>query len=194
MAPVSEAMSPLLPGGDVHVWAARLEPNRFAERRAVLRTILSRYEGLDVRRLVIRVAPGGKPEVVQAPDETAIEFNCSSSGELALFAVARGRRVGVDVERVRAVRDPLELVRSLPPEHDRPLLAVLPEKPRQKAFLELWTRTEAYLKACGAGLAGLGEPPADDVTWSIRPLVLGDDYVGAVAAEGLGWRVRFRQW
>src|ERR1051325_12026014 len=115
MAPASEAVSLPLVRAEVHVWAARLERDSPAERRAVLRAILSGY-GYD---LELRAAPGGKPELVRPSGVTALEVSWSSSGELAVYAIARGRRVGVDVERVRAVHDPLELARSIGSDHDR---------------------------------------------------------------------------
>ena len=200
MAPSSEALLPTawrrpvshprLPAGEVHVWAARLEPNAAPERRAVLRAVLGGYAEFNAGRLELRSAQGGKLELVQPPDATPLEFNCSSSGELAVYAVARRRRVGVDVERARAVHDPLELARSVLAGHDLPTLAEIPEKRRHTAFLERWTQTEAYLKARGVGLTELGEAPPSGETWSLRPLRLGSDYVGAVAAEGVGWRLR----
>ena len=176
------------------MWTARLEHDRVAARRAVLRAILARYAGCDPGRVELRVAPGGKPELVLASGVTPIEFNCSSSGELAVYAVARDRRVGLDVERLRPVHDPLELARAVLHENDRTMLAGLPEDRRHGAFLERWTETEAYLKARGDGLGGLGGPKAADLTWSIRRLPLGDEYVGAVAAEGVGWRLCCRRW
>jgi len=163
------AACPPLETGEVHVWVARLERNTRPERRGILGAILSAYP-------------------------TLVEVNSSSSGELAAFAVARGRRVGVDVERVRAVRDPLELARSVLSEDDRTMLAGMPEGRRYRTFLERWTQTEAQLKARGTGLAGLGETPSAEETWSVRTLVLGSEYVGAVAAEGVGWTLRCLQW
>jgi 4'-phosphopantetheinyl transferase len=193
MAPASEA-APALADAEVHVWAARLERNSLAERRAVLRAILSSYTGCDARRFELRAAPGGKPELVQPPGVPALELSWSSSGELAVFAIARGRRVGADVERVRAVHDPVELAHSALSEHDRTMLAAMPESRRHETFLSRWTETEAYLKARGVGLAGLGEAPPAGETWSIRPLSLGGEYVGAIAAEGVGWTLRCRRW
>jgi 4'-phosphopantetheinyl transferase len=196
MAPASETAVPAsrlpLEPGEVHVWAVRLEEGDAVARRALLRALLARYTGIEPGRLVVRVAPGGKPELVQPEAAGGVEFNCSSSGGLAVYAVARGRRVGIDVERVRAVSDPLALARSALTEADRASIARLPEDRRHAAFLARWTEAEAYLKARGDGLAGIGRPAAVDATWSIRPLPLGDEYVGAVAAEGLGWRLVFR--
>jgi len=188
------AAPPPLEAGDVHVWVARLERNGRAERRAVLGAIVSGYAGGDVRRPELRSAPNGKTEPVQLPGAATLELNSSASAELAVYAVACGRRVGVDVERVRAVRDPVELARAVLSEHERTAIAAMPERRRHRTFLERWVQTEAYLKARGTGLAGLGEAPSTEETWSVRALALGSEYVGAVVAEGVGWTLRYLQW
>jgi 4'-phosphopantetheinyl transferase len=196
--PRPASLPPLGPG-EVHVWAASLDRSarsgeeRRRLRRGLLRAILSSYAGCDPQRLEVRPAAGGKPELVPAPGAAPLEFNCSSSGELAVYAVAHGLRVGVDVERVRAVREPLELARAVLTERDRAALAALPGARRHEAFLQRWTETEAHLKGRGDGLAGLGAAAAGG-TWSTRPLRLGGGYVGAVAAEDLGWRLRCWRW
>jgi 4'-phosphopantetheinyl transferase len=107
--------------------------------------------------------------------------------------VARGGRVGVDVERLRPVAHPLELAASMLGPAAQAALVELPEQRRSAAFLARWTRWEAYVKACGVGLdAAPGE--ADARGWSVEPLWPADGFVGAVAMEGRGWRVTTRRW
>jgi 4'-phosphopantetheinyl transferase len=194
MAYERDALTSPLAGTEVHVWAAKLERNSHAERRTVLREILSGYVGCETRRIQLRRAAGGKPQLVQDAGGPLLELSWSSSAELVLYAIARGRRVGVDVERVRAVCDPVELARSVLGDHDRSAIAHMPEGRRHRAFLGRWTQTEACLKARGTGLAALGEPAPVEETWSVRPLALGSEYVGAVAAEGVGWTMRVHRW
>ncbi|MFC3548812.1 4'-phosphopantetheinyl transferase family protein [Nonomuraea ferruginea] len=84
------------------------------------------------------------------------DFNLSHSGEWALIAVAApGGRVGVDVERVRDDFDHLEMARRMyQPEEAAQVCAAGPGASLAEYF-RLWTAKEAYVKASGAGLAGL---------------------------------------
>ena len=67
--------------------------------RSVLRTLLGRYLGLAPGRLRFRYGLHGKPALDLSSE--GLHFNVSHSGNLALLAFARGREVGVDVERMR---------------------------------------------------------------------------------------------
>jgi 4'-phosphopantetheinyl transferase len=129
-----------------------------------------------------------------------------------LIAIAHNREVGIDLERVRANVEILELAERFfaPNEFER--LRHVPGDQANRLFFTLWTSKEAYLKAIGTGLSfGLDRceilPVPDErvarVRLSgeshlenclIRMLPLGPDYVGAVAAEGENWRVIYRQW
>ena len=73
---------------------------RFLRGRAALRHLLAGYAGLEARALVFAQGAHGKP----ALPGTGLEFNLSHSGGCAVLAVTRGRRVGVDVERIQAER------------------------------------------------------------------------------------------
>jgi amino acid adenylation domain-containing protein len=136
-------------------------------------------------------------------------FNLSHSDGWALVAVARGREVGVDVERCRAELAAGIAERFFAPDEVAALAAQPPPR-RAAMFFTLWTLKEAYAKARGAGL---GRPldrfsvrvddrgrvrlrDRDDATarWSLRTLAPGAGYAGAVAAAGAGWRLRCWTW
>ena len=110
--------------GEVHLWRALLVPTpeirealtksewmeanrfqherereRFIATRGLLRLILSKYVDGDPGDLEFRTGPFGKPELSAPP--TALRFNLSHSGNLALIAVTRGRDVGVDLEMIQ---------------------------------------------------------------------------------------------
>jgi len=85
-----------------------------------------------------------------------------------------------------------------------------------ETFFSCWTKKEAYVKACGKGLAiplnsfsvplttdPLPAPvdlyvPSKDVfpakRWSLYTLRPAPGYAGALAIEGTGWRLRQWQW
>ena len=75
---------------------------RFVAGRGLLRAILARYVGTAPERLQFAYSAHGKPHLAPGWDAGGLCFNLAHSAGLALYAVARRRAVGVDVERVRA--------------------------------------------------------------------------------------------
>lgn len=223
---------------EVHVWRASLRPPpavlarleahlsaderdraarfRFPEHRTafvagrgVQREILARYLGQAPHRLTYRVAAHGKPELDGAAAETGLRFNVSNSGDLALYAVTRGREIGVDLERVKRMEDGMDIARRFFSAPENEVFAGLAEEARDLAFFHCWTRKEAYIKAIGEGLSmplasfdvafAPGEPArllaargvgAEAERWSLCELHPGPGYVGAMVVEGSGWAMR----
>ena len=121
---------------------------RFVVARGILRELVGRYLGLEPRRVRFRYGAQGKP----ALDESALAINLSRTGDRALFAFAREREIGVDIERVR---------QDFPCEHvaaaffsaaEAAAVRAFDPHERSEAFFRCWTRKEAYLKARGDGL------------------------------------------
>jgi 4'-phosphopantetheinyl transferase len=183
------------PEGEVHVWlvplgAAPAPGTRSAASHAALRLVLGRLTGRAPEGLRFERRCGhcgatghGKPHLA---DRSELDFNISHSGELALIAVARGRRVGVDVERVRPRTDVLAIARgSFSVRERRAIESGETDEARREAFFRCWTRKEAYLKARGEGLAGgLDTDPEEAGGWQIRSLRVPGGYSAAVAGEG----------
>jgi 4'-phosphopantetheinyl transferase len=138
---------------------------RYIASHLALRHALGAQLGVAPAKVVFqRVAPGAKPRL--APP--TLEFNLSQSGALALVAVARGREVGVDVEEQAAI-DATPIESQLAPA-ERAALAALTPAQRVLAMRRLWVRKEAFLKACGAGLA---RPLADfEISVGAEPQLL----------------------
>ena len=187
---------------------------RFVAAHGMLRTIIGRYVNEQPGALTFTAGRHGKPSL--AGPRGAVEkvrFNLAHSHDFALIAVAHNREVGIDLERIRDSVDSLKLAERFfaPKEFER--LQQLPENQANRSFFTLWTCKEAYLKAIGTGLSvdlnrcevlsapeelvarvrllGDSGPRRDCL---VRILSLGPDYVGAVAAEGEGWRVSYREW
>jgi len=187
--------------------------DRFIVARGVLRAILGRYLGVDPGRLRFRYSPYGKPALAGPFEDEGIRFNLAHSQGIALYAVSRGREVGIDVEYVRAdLADERIAERFFSPREVATLRAV-PAEQRREAFFHCWTRKEAYVKARGEGLSlpldqfdvslAPGEPaallstpgdPPEVTRWSLQALNPGPGYVAALAVEGNGWRLRCWQW
>jgi 4'-phosphopantetheinyl transferase len=126
----------------------------FIARRVFLRCTLARYVGRAGGELQFTQGTFGKPGLV---DGGGIEFSLSRSGSWALVGVSRGRAVGVDVERLDTrLERPEELSRlaqRVLTEDEAAELEELEAGQRARAFVQLWARKEALLKALGTGLS-----------------------------------------
>jgi len=164
---------------------------RFIVCHGLLRRILGAYLDRAPDTLSFVVGPHGKPALDGREVPDRVEFSLSRSADLALYAVARGRRVGVDVERVRPHFDWRPIAARYQTERELAHLEALEADRRLGAFLEWWTRSEAYLKACGEGL-GAGEARLrvePDPRWSLVALDVGPGFAAALATEGHDERV-----
>jgi 4'-phosphopantetheinyl transferase len=135
-------------------------------RRILLRSALRRALAaeLDVlpARVPIATTAAGRPHVAGRPD---LDANCSASAGLGLVVVARGRRVGIDVERLAPWSADV-LDEGWLAESEREELQRLDPGARGGAATRCWTRKEAVLKARGRGLL---DDPASVVTGVARP-------------------------
>lgn len=132
--------------------------DRFIVARGILRTLLGRTLALRPERLDFLYGPHGKPYLAGGLQKQ-LSFNVSHSGGLAVFAVANGFEVGVDIEEVHPLSD-LEATASIFLSADE--LAELEEMPtdrKMERFFTLWTCKEAVLKALGSGFTN----PAKDI-------------------------------
>ncbi|MCH8193911.1 MAG: 4'-phosphopantetheinyl transferase superfamily protein [Planctomycetes bacterium] len=126
---------------------------RFIARRGSVRTILGRYLDVPPQSLIFDKNKNGKPFLLANATSTPPTFNVSSSQDLALLAVARDRKLGVDIERI----DPKHADRQVVENHfspvERAALKNLPESQWLDAFFHCWCRKEAFIKAVGKGLS-----------------------------------------
>ncbi len=183
------------------------DARRYVFAHAALRSILARYLALRPTEIVFQANAYGKPflktDLPSAlPDLT---FNLSHSGEFALIALARGRRVGVDIEQVRAEFAGPGIAEHFFSPSEVQALSALPGGDRTRAFFRCWTRKEAFVKARGEGLSLpldsfdvtllAGDPPAllrvaadpgEAARWSVHAVPIGGapDFEAAVVVEG----------
>lgn len=208
-----------LVGGAVHVWrvdldavltggaatvlspgererARRLHHPRdgdaFLASRVALRRILAGYLASEPAAIRFAVAGRGRPSIVDGGD---LSFSLSRSAPLALVAVARGRSLGVDVERIRPLADvDILAVRYFPPAEAR-ALRTMPEPERLAAFFAGWVRLEAAVKATGVGLSGAERPEYAEAVGAgltISQVRAGPGFAAAVAVEGPVAPIRIR--
>jgi 4'-phosphopantetheinyl transferase len=183
---------------------------QFVISHALLRVALAGYLQMNPREIGFRTGAHGKPELVGTGN---LQFNLSHCDGAAVVAISRGRKVGIDVERIRDNLDPMELAeRFFSPPETKWLRSRAPAE-RLPSFFVCWTGKEAYIKACGEGLsiplASFGVLPAadgDDLgldiygeperskQWSIWQLNLEPGLRCALAVEDGHVTVRFGKW
>lgn len=214
--------------GEVHVWRVELEqPEHLLEKfrktldqyeldrasrfhfekhrrhftvgRGVLRQLLSQYLGTKPEAIRISYGAYGKPALSGEHEDSRLRFNMSHSHEVALFAFAEDREIGVDVEHIRSDFASEEVARRFFSRREVETFNALPQHDQVTGFFKCWTRKEAFIKVIGRGMSQpldkfdvtLEQPAAllwvsgDDASrWSLYDLEVGGDYAGALAVEG----------
>lgn len=189
--------------------------DRFTAGRGLLRRLLGRLLGMPPEEVGFRYGRKGKPDLALPPGRAGadLRFNLTHSANGALFAVSRGRTLGVDLERLRPLDDADALVERFFHPAERRVFADLAPKERLSCFYSGWTRKEAYVKARGDGLSlpttefevvlAPGEPPRlvgferepeEVARWSFASFEPARSFLGAVAVEGGEPDLRERFW
>lgn len=150
----------------------------------LLRQMLAE-RGLNADSLPVSEDEFGKPAFEPS---LGIHFNLSHAGERVMAAVS-DRPVGCDVERIVPFDE--GVARECLTDEELSWIGRQPSgSERDTAFLLLWVRKEAYVKAVGRGL-GIdlksfsvlpGQCPAD---WFFRDLDYPDGHLGCVVYKGV---------
>jgi 4'-phosphopantetheinyl transferase len=179
-----------------------VDRSRYVAAHGLMRCALAQCVDAGPRDLEFAAGPEGKPR--WGRPALGPSFNLSHAGELGLLAVAWGREVGVDIEKIRSIEDLDNLASTCLSSSEAAQLGALPEAERLMAFFECWTRKEAFLKALGVGLsrpldsfavtlgpgklARLVHVDGDSTAaarWTLVSLTPAAGYVGALAMETL---------
>ena len=172
----------------------RVTRRRIRVARGIVRSTLARYLDADPEALEFARGPWGKPELARGC-AGSLRFNTSRSGGLGILAVAFGREVGVDIERLDARRAFGPIAEQLFAEAEVEELRNLSVERRVRRFSERWTRKEAYAKALGIGLTAplLRLDVSRDRLpggWFLHRLPEGIGHVATLCIEGARARVR----
>jgi len=186
-----------------------LDRDRFIAAHGCLRAVLARTLHCGPDQLTFSVNQYGKP----ALRDHELEFNLTHSGDFALIAIARGHRLGIDLERIRPEISSQGIARQYFSKSEFAELQTLPLEQRQAAFFTCWTRKEAYIKAQGLGLSlplesfdvslTPNEPamlratrpdPQEAARWTLFSLDVDPCYAAAVAVEGAALELRLWDW
>ena len=180
----------------------------------MLRCILGLYLNRDPGSLSFHYTAHGKPGLVFESGSDTVRFNLSHSHNSALYAVARDRELGIDLEFVHGQPQAEEIAERFFSSREITTLRALPPALQRYAFFLCWTRKEAYIKARGEGLSlpldqfdvslTPGEPaellstrpdPLEADRWTLRDLSLqSPGYAAAIAVEGNEWSIALWRW
>jgi 4'-phosphopantetheinyl transferase len=174
---------------------------RFIVRRGMLRMILGCYLGAEASQLRFCHGENGKPAITE-PFGRTIRFNLSHSNGVALFAFARDRETGVDIEYMRYISGMEQIAERFFSINENEVFRSLPDIQKKEAFYNCWVCKEAFVKTLGGGLSRPlnwfdvslvpGEPAKllrtegdsrEASRWSIQYLKPAPDYVGAIAVK-----------
>lgn len=182
---------------------------RFIIAHGFLRQLLAYHLECDPKAVRFRYESRGKPVLAEC---SALHFSLSHTDDIAGVAIARGRRVGIDIEVMRADLDIEGIARHNFSRSEVKRISRAPGAQRRARFYEHWTAKEAYLKAQGHGLSA----PLDSVElvirnaktaprlrirgtrnpirWSLRLFRPFKKTVCAIAAEGSELRIELADW
>jgi 4'-phosphopantetheinyl transferase len=181
-------------GGEIHVWHAALDReekvlrqlesslsleekaradrfhfvndrNRFVAARGMLRELLRGYLQQAPASLEFSYGQHGKPSLSGDNASSGFCFNLSHSSGLVVYAIARERNLGIDVEHVRPESAGEDIAQRYFSAREVSDLRTLPPEAKVDGFFHCWTRKEAYLKATGMGL----QIPLDSFSVSLLP-------------------------
>jgi 4'-phosphopantetheinyl transferase len=188
--------------------------DHFIVARGVLRNILGLYLNRDPASFSFQYSSHGKPFLAPANKPDAISFNLSHSNGIALYAMTRGREVGIDVEFIRSGPQGDQIAERFFSQQEIAALHALPPDVQRYAFFLCWTRKEAYIKARGEGLSmpldcfdvSLTPGAAAELLatrpdaleagrWSLHDLTVeAPGYAAALMVEGSGWSLALWRW
>jgi 4'-phosphopantetheinyl transferase len=115
---------------------------------------------------------------------------------MGMIAVARGRELGCDIERIEQSFADEQIPERFFSPREVAALRALPKPEQCVAFFRCWTRKEAFIKACGMGVSfGLD---AFDVSvgdraellrgaegWFLRAVVAPEGYAASIVLKDL---------
>ena len=178
------------------------DARRYIVGRARLRQLLAARLGMRPECVELTAGARGKPTLANPERDGDLRFNLSRRDEVAVYALAVGREVGIDVEAVRTIRDADAIAARWFSRCENDAYQALEPREKPLGFVNCWTRKEAFVKALGDGLSyGLdrfevsltpGEPAellrvehtsGADCGWSLDSFSPAAGYVAAIAAQ-----------
>jgi 4'-phosphopantetheinyl transferase len=175
---------------------------RFIVARARLRQLLGARLGVGPESVELVYGARGKPALARRFADSDLRFNVSHCDDVAVYALSPGREVGIDVEAIRVIPGGDDIPARFFSPRENAAYQALDARDRPLAFVNCWTRKEAFLKALGDGLyhpldrfdvsLAPGEPakilrventPGDQCGWRMESFSPAPGFVAAVVSE-----------
>lgn len=168
-------------------FARMSDRRRFVLARARLRQLLAVRLQMHAEDIELVQGPWGKPALAPALSRSGLHFNLAHVDDVAVYAFADDREVGIDIESGWRFSDAADVAEHIFSGRERMDYRSLSPMDRPIGFLNCWTRKEAFTKAVGKGLHHAFD--AFDVS-----LVPGEPArilrVGSTPGEACGWAMR----
>lgn len=155
---------------------------RYVRASAGLRRILAGYINIQPQAILFEYEDAGKPHLAGGLE--GIDFNLTTSGDLALVALSVKEPVGVDCEQIRDCEDVVAIARRMFSPQEASRIADTAAENQLEQFYIAWTALEAEVKADGRGLIGPRESLTLDAL-QIRHCIPAPGFIAAVARKGL---------
>jgi len=182
--------------------------HRYLVTRAMIRTILSRYDQQDPAAWRFTANKWNKPELDQHQNPGDLRFNISHTEGLICCVITKCQDIGVDVENIKRKSETARIAHRYFSPLEVKELANQPATKQRARFFDYWTLKESYIKAWGMGLAialrdfsflfnqggsidirfaaGREDDPA---LWNFTCLTAAEDYRISIAIKGTRDRV-----
>ena len=148
-----------------HRFVLDRDRRHFIARRAHLRRLLGERLGVPPASVELVYGARGKPALARRFTGSALRFNLSHCGDLAVYAFSSRTDVGIDVEAIRVVDEADQIAATSFSGREQEMYRGLSAGDKPLGFLNGWTRKEAFVKAIGAGLSY----PLDSFDVSLAP-------------------------
>jgi 4'-phosphopantetheinyl transferase len=122
---------------------------RFATVRVALRELLAQRLGIAAHAVRFTHDANRRPHLA---DSNLVDFNVSHTGAYGLIAISPMRRVGVDIEHIRAEFDWRSVAPLTLDPAERTWIEGLDRARQSAAFYDAWVAKEALVKTTGVGI------------------------------------------
>ncbi len=189
-----------------------MDRTRFIASHGLLRTILGSYMNVAPGKVQFSYNSQGKPYLEETFQGKKLQFNMSHSHEIALFAVAFNRQVGVDLEHIYLFAETDSLADLVLSQREKAAWRKYPANHRLETLFRYWTCKEAFVKATGEGLSlplekihislkpdqtklmSINRSLREASRWSLQELYPVPDFAAAIVVEGFGYHLNHWQW
>ena len=174
--------------------------------RGLLREKLGAYLDFNPAEISFSYNKYGKPSLNAEVHTEVLKFNVSHSKDIVIYAIARNREIGIDVEYLKDINRAEKIVERFFSEEEKKFYNSQPEHKKKWAFFSLWTRKEAYSKAMGRGI---GLPSKDfelnlipdnkrgssdsfkKSKWMLYNVEIESEYLAALVTEGNDINIKY---